>query len=381
MRIGILTLPLNTNYGGILQAYALQTVLRKNGYDAMQINIVHPNRQILNISKIITKNILKKYLLGRKDIKSIIPLGITKKDKSIISRHTLEFIQKYINPTSNIYNTKKKLKKIGEHNYDALIVGSDQVWRKIYARDLLYTYFFDFISEERIRKVAYGASFGVSEWQFTKSETKKLYKLIKKFDAVSVREDSGVELCEKYFDINPLHVIDPTMLLDAKEYVQISENEGAVSPSGDLLVYYLDQDNERKQLIQIIEKEKGYAHYSIEPKNEVDNESGNLVYPPVTDWIKGFIEASFVLTDSFHGVVFSILFNKPFIVYGNIKRGMTRVSSLLNMFELTDRLILSINDLTIEKLNENIDYKKINGILKYERQKAISFLFKALMQS
>lgn len=103
----------------------------------------------------------------------------------------------------------------------------------------------------------------------------------------------------------------------------------------------------------------------------------DCVFPPVEEWIRGFIDTEFVITDSFHGTVFSIIFNKPFISIANKSRGLTRFESLLKLFQLEDRLIFSYKDLNLNGFKE-IDWKKVNAILKREREKSKLFLEKYL---
>ena len=177
-------------------------------------------------------------------------------------------------------------------------------------------------------------------------------------------------------------VIDPTMLLASETYENLVKKDNLPERKQNLLTYILDNNPDIKNLTARIEKKTGLKSFSTMPENlfRFVGEEGieSCIAPSVTNWIKGFMDAKFVLTDSFHGTVFSIIFNKPFFALGNTKRGMTRFSSLLRTFDLENRL-LTENDLNIDKkIQTPIDYKKVNEIWEKKREEAIAFLNEAL---
>ena len=235
--------------------------------------------------------------------------------------------------------------------------------------------FFGFVKEKKAIKLSYAPSFGVDFWEYTEEQTRKYSKQLKDFKAVSVRESSGVELCNKYFNIEAVQLVDPTLLLSTSDYINLVEKESTPISEGDLLVYVLDMTDDKRCLIEEIAKKYMYTPFSTNIKDASGSAPlEDRIYPSVTSWIRGFMDAKFVFTDSFHGCIFSILFNKPFIVFGNERRGMARFNSLLNMFRLEDRLILSKQDVTLEKkLTLDIDWDSINNIL--EKQRTIAFNF------
>lgn len=123
--------------------------------------------------------------------------------------------------------------------------------------------------------------------------------------------------------------------------------------------------------------------FEIMPKEKLTNETRhkieNCIYPPVTNWLRGFMDAKFVITDSFHGCVFSIIFNVPFLVIGNEKRGMARFDSLLQTFGLEDRLLINISDFNLDKINNSINWASVNNKLNIELKKSFTFLEKSLL--
>ena len=214
-------------------------------------------------------------------------------------------------------------------------------------------------------------------WEYTEKQTQLCKQLLKKFDAVSVREANGVELCNKYFDVEALQVLDPTMLLTEKEYCKLFQIAQTPKSKGTLLNYVLDRNENIDMLIAKIALEKGLIPYAVNNPFEYDETKpvAERIKPSIETWLRGFYDAEFVVTDSFHACVFSILFKKQFIVVGNQKRGLARLESLLRMFQLEDRLVKSKEN--ILKLSP-IDYTIVYDIYEQQRQRSVDFLFELL---
>lgn len=367
MKIAILTLPLHTNYGGILQAYALQTILGRMGHD---VHVIERKRKPLSLP------IYKMpFSYGKRIIKNLIgrrfPLFYEQKinrERPIIQQYTDEFIHKYIHLKQ--YNN---FSDILPSEYDAFVVGSDQVWRpKYFGANQMGNAYLQFTESWDVKRLAYAASFGTENWEYTPKQTEECSRLAKLFNAISVREDSGVELCKKYLGVDVQHVLDPTMLLDKQDYINLFETAHTPQSKGNLLCYILDETPEKEQIVRRIAKEKGLNIFKTNSK--VENRQAPLnerIQPPVEQWIRGFYDADFVITDSFHACVFSILFNKPFLVCSNIDRGLSRFKSILNVFDLQDRMIIDAHDY---KRLDNIKWENINSILKNKREEAYRFL-------
>lgn len=363
MKIGILTHELKYNYGGILQNYALQQALKKMGHEPVTIDY---KQEITLIKKInsLAKRFLARYVL-RKNIKVKGWPSIS--EAAVIQQHTHEFVEKYINTTNKI-----KLSELAKFcdNFDAMIVGSDQVWRPRYLGKYIDEMFLKSFPNS-IPKIAYAASFGIDNWEFTDKQTRICKELAQHFDAISVREASGVNLCKKYLNVDAVHVLDPTMLLDKEDYIKLIEQEKTPSPGKGIMTYILDKSPEKEVIIQSISQRLGLPTFSVMPKSSYANSTciDDCIYPPITSWLRGFMDADFVVTDSFHGTVFSIIFNKPFISIGNTKRGLDRFTSLLETFRLENRLIFKGNELS-STFPFTIDYTTINKI--WEKEKTSS---------
>ena len=251
MRIGILTLPLHTNYGGILQAYALQTVLERMGHEVSVITT--PNKAKLPVWKwpySYPKRMIRKYILGKNE--HVFFESYYNRVYPIVGQHTLQFIDKYIH-----YFEVGKLLDLKENNFDAFVVGSDQVWRPMYYPTKIENAYLDFARDWNVKRMAYAASFGTSDWEYTAGQTRRCRELLRKFDVVSVREESAVGLCRKFLGVNASHVLDPTMLLDVQDYIDLVESANVPKSKGTLLYYILDETKPTTDLISRLADKTG----------------------------------------------------------------------------------------------------------------------------
>lgn len=368
MNIIILTQALNTNYGGLLQAYALQKVLKQQGHKVVTDERLYKSSYV---KRIIAPwfRLFKKYVFGKK--KTIVfPEYINKQ----ISVNTKKFVKNNVE-TIDFFDRKGKPFKQHQNKFDAIIVGSDQVWRPSYSN--LQLYFLGFEYSESVKRISYAASFGLDTLdEFTTNLKSSCSALAQRFNAISVREDSGVTLCKDHFNVEAEHVLDPTLLLDKEDYLQLID-KSEINSSDIIMCYVLDKTKEKQEIVSVVQKKLDLPLLHVMPEkqigvDEIDNIE-KFVYPSVSKWIAGFRDAKFVVTDSFHGTVFSIIFNKPFIVIGNKKRGMARFSSLLKIFGLENRLVFNKNDL-FDQIYQDIDYKAINKIRNSWIDKSLKFL-------
>lgn len=376
MKIAILTLPLHTNYGGIIQNYALQTILERMGHEVYTININYPKAKLslVKFPFAISKRLVKK-LMGQKNV-VIFRERKVNKDKPIIEQYVRKFIDKNIHLTQPCY-TKRDLLKLNKEDFNTAIVGSDQVWRVPYAYPDIETYFLDFIKNRQIKKLAYSASFGTDEKEFSEKQIKKCGELIKGFETVTVREDAGLDLIKTYHwncKNIPTQTLDPTMLLSKEDYIAIS-SEYKNQLDGELFYYILDMTEDKRKVLEQVSKDLGYKPFTVAPKSYhwFENPYDRIV-PPIELWLQAFHKAKYIFTDSFHGCVFSIIFNKDFIAYGNKGRGMSRFNSLLNVFKLKDRFIFNSNEYNSSRAASHINWDSVNRILEEQKQKSLKFL-------
>lgn len=350
MKIGILNLPLDNNYGGNLQRYALITTLREMGYEAEHIQLKFDYR-LKDWKKpyVYTKRFIKKYILFKEGKFFLERLWLSKYQESLEA--ILPFYDKYVPHTRPVY-TRQELKAL-VNEYDAFIVGSDQVWRKMIARKYLSTLFLDFLPEGKPR-LAYSVSFGSERNELSKKEIAQLTPLYKKFSAVSVREFAGLDLIKAYHWYNPeaIQLLDPTFLIPKSRYeALISEVGISLHKKQEIFCYILDMNDEKKKKIEEISMDKGLSVSYVNL-----TQSNSIEY-----WLASFCNAQYIVTDSFHGMVFSIIFNKPFYVFGNEFRGNSRFDSLCQKFQIS--------------LNETSpNWNRINGIIDAERERSKRFI-------
>lgn len=370
MKIGILTHPLRTNYGGILQNYALQYVLRSLGYSVETINW-QENKSVIYIVISYVYRLFAHYVLRKKHIPTDMFLNVTNKQFLYISSNIQTFIKEYIKLSKQI----SSLKKIGEVNgysYDAIIVGSDQVWLQQYAP----TMYLDFVKDENVLKIAYAASFGQDRWTYDNHKTEVCSRLAKKFNAISVRENSAVYLCEKKLGVSAIQVLDPTLLLNSEIYSSLISKQEIVKSY--LMTYILDANVHKENIINCVSKLLKIPECSIRENKQtwkLFGDNSHLVIQPIEKWLQGFRDCEFVVTDSFHGVAFSIIFNKQFIAIGNRKRGLDRFQSILKQFNLLDRLVDENTDIDNYLKNlKVIDYDKVNKQKEILQEQSMQFL-------
>lgn len=313
MKVGIITQPLIGNYGGALQLFALQFVLKKMNVHSVLIDFLPKGQSKFRyvLSCIKTFFLLFSPRNRRSFCKRILNNRITCIE---------DFLNKYINKTDIVEDYSDKI--INEYNLEVIIVGSDQVWRPKLNKSIK-NMFLSFCCEKKIKRIAYAASFGVDNWEYTLKQTRVCSKLAKKFDAISVREESGVKLCEEHLGIKATWVLDPTLLLTKEDYLLICE-EVPVCEKKYLAVYVLDENEE---VTVAYEKEAANRELVIK-KFHADSKS-TLTVP---EWLAMFRDASYIVTDSFHGTVFSIIFGKEFKCIYNHGRGAARFESLMSLY-------------------------------------------------
>jgi nitroreductase len=368
MKIGVLTLPFNANIGGNLQGYALIEVLRRMGHQPILIN-----------RRRAPKGVRVDESLSTMDTET--PLL----SDTIVLSHAPNraFIEKYIAPISReFYSTSHLCNNIDQYEFDAVVVGSDQVWRPKYAKSILFDFFMKFIpdSNVKIKRISYAASFGTDDWEYDSAQTAEVASLIKRFDAISVREDSGVALCRDHLGVEARHVLDPTLLLTPEHYLRLFSPAQRQSNAGQLLAYILDRNEDKTGVIAELSSRLSINAYSTTglPFGAVVPPESDEGDASVEGWLAAIHQAAFVVTDSFHGAVFSILFNKPFIAYGNPKRGMARFVSLMKMLGLEDRLVVKRGEIDLDLMLQPIDWGAVNQRLESLRTESQEFLTAAL---
>ena len=373
MKIAILTHPPRLNYGGILQAYALQNTLENMGHQVQILSNNHiGNHPDWKLPIVYINRIIKK-CLGKSNIVVFWEKRM-RKNWSVISQNT----QKFIDGKLNI-KMLKSLSELQSKDFDVYVVGSDQIWRAKYTRQLWRTtmpnVFLSFTKSWDVKRIAFAASFGIDNIEeYTHSEIEQCKQALQMFNKVTVRETSGVAICRDKFGREALQVIDPTMLLRKEDYVHLLSAVATKKSDGTLMTYILDPNSGKQKIISSIAEKTGLRPFKANADSY--NETLDIdkrVQPSVEQWIRNFLDAKLIITDSYHACVFSIIFNKPFIVIGNINRGLTRFESLLNTFGLERRLLKENQDYDT-LIEENIDWESVNNILEKHRKFGLKIL-------
>ena len=366
MKIAIITLPLHTNYGGLLQAYALKSTLEGMGHEVTVVDVKDkmPLPVWYKAPFIYASRALKKMLKPSSGIEVFRELRF-RREFPERAANIQEFVEKLIAP-----RIVKSYKDIKEGEYDAFVVGSDQVWRPRYF-GRIEDAFLIFTRDWKVRRLSYAASFGTEQLEYDYEKLEICSKLLERFDAVSVREDVAVKMCEEWFGYEGAsHVLDPVMLLDADVYRALGAEAAEHPCKGKIMTYFLDPSHEKDCVVEFIARITG---------NKVAQMPHGTVVPAVEQWLAGFCDADYVVTDSFHGCVLSILLHKRFVAVGNSLRGMARMSSLMSMFGLDGRLVQGIDpDDDGEYWLSEQDWDAVDSVLEEQRSKSFAFLKAAL---
>lgn len=427
MKVAIFTLPLVNNYGGILQAYALQRALESYGFEAPVVNLKIRQRGLF--SRDYLKFLLAKLIYFKKY-----------KNAEFSTLHyyadTQRFIAQNIETTREIYSPAALKRLFEQEKFGACVLGSDQVFNPPYFDAFENDFSLGFAPQECI-KIAYAASFGGES--FKGARDLELHKAnLAKFKAISVRERNGTALCESVFGISgAAFVLDPTLLAGREVFEKfISPAVNSVKPGaaelaqsgagraetggeqiaicaalqetkaaktdaaaqnlngavadiadtafsaqntgenavcaanaaqkGQIFAYILDQNERKSEILKSVSEREGLGVREV-------NDKANRV--SIEEWLSLIAGARLVITDSFHGCAFSILFNKPFFAFINENRGSSRFYSLFESFELQDRVIKSASDVSLSK---QVDWARVNEILSRRREASREFLISNL---
>lgn len=369
-RVGIVTLNGYFNYGNRLQNYALQEVVKELGFEVDSLVIPrgsgYPNyrkenkiKKLLRISNLKPREILQRIqnrilLHENKDI--------IKARTEIFQQFTKEFLnERFLN------GSKEAIENVGL-DYDFFIVGSDQVWNPYnitYAEDAFFLTFAD--SKKRI---SYAASFGISN--LPDYYKKMVMPWLSEMKSISVREDSGTKIVKELTGRDVVVSLDPTLLLSKEKWLSVAK-EGPKPKKRYILTYFLGEKPE-KAVSMIKEISEKYDYAVVHLANIMDKQLYMTGPQEFLDYINF---ADCVLTDSFHGLAFSVLMETPFVIFERIgsHNMYSRVETLLSLLNLNKREVSQIIDL--KDLFE-IDFTQVRSILQKEREKANDYLKKAL---
>lgn len=317
--------------------------------------------------------------------KLAIMIRIPRKDNVPWEKETeqqIEFMKKFF-PVSK----PRKYSELHECNKfcDSFMLGSDQLWVKSYINLLGYTFFLDFVDNAK-KKIAYSTSLGYDKYDGTPYEIATATAYCHLFNAISVREESGIDICKKNFDIDVQRCMDPIFMCDRKYYDEIaSMGDVDVGTEPYILCYILDPTREKQVAILHI-KEKLNLNIkvildlkSFDSAKDKWNIGGKVGKVKVEDFVNHIKNCNFMITDSLHGTSMAMIYQKNFISISNSGRGKARFDSLFKILNLKDRLVENVSDILInDHLIEPIDYERVNKIIAEENKKGLQWLTDAL---
>lgn len=355
MKVNIITIHKEPNYGALLQAYALYHVLESLG----------AKPRIIDLSMIYRRrsyNLLNRLLItGHNFVKGY----------HICYAKAEEFAAKHEVCRTPEFQTLSQLKEFEWDKDDIYIVGSDQVWNPELTANLAQAFTFSFLNAD-YNKYSYASSFGNIKDEKRRSEQLDVEHTLKTFKRISVRESFGVDYLQRQ-NISAIEVIDPTLLVD--DYSNLIDKQ--IVPSGNLLFLSLGTSVDMDRFVESaankiglnIEKHFGY----LQPQRSV-----NKRFLSVEDWLWRIACSRVVITDSFHATVFSIIFEKPFYVYISNPSKSYRITNLLEKLGLSDRIVSNLDQVNIDA---KIDYFAVKNKLKAYRIESLNYIKEILRES
>lgn len=365
MKIVLITLHRVTNFGSMLQSYALMRALQKSGHNVEILDFVPRGLQFK--SAIFPANDQRSIV--KKAIRLIPALYCNIVEYAVMNR----FLRRHHKVTRRRYENFDHVVK-NLPMADAYICGSDQIWntQNNNLPDDLRVYYLDLPVKDG-KKIAYAASFGRDA--FTDEEKQKIMHWLSSFAAISVREDTAIQTLNEMGIHDAEHVLDPTFLIDAEEWKSFISKRNP--QKGYVFVYNLNRNIKLKKIALSIAKEKDLRIVNFASTFEfVKGGQNRMVNNPI-DFLRYIANAEYVVTDSFHGIALSINLNRPFICVPAPAYNC-RLESLLRLLGLSHRLIKGdIPDHVLDAVGD-MDYDQINRILEQEKRKSRDFLNRAL---
>jgi hypothetical protein len=361
VKIGIVTWHYNPNYGGLLQAYALQEIIKKLGYNPEFVNY-RPDMNTLK--KRIVRKLKDAYMVFNRPA-----IHTSRKMK-------YKFIEEKLN-IGKLYYSYDDLSDEADNVYDVGVCGSDQIWSN--NTGIVNPFYYLTFLEER-KRISYAPSIGYDKIQDNIRD--EFRKCVNRIKFLSIREEQGAEIIKSITGRDAIVVLDPSLLLNNAEWLEEIKDKKCISPDEKyILLYILGDSKEHVRYAQQLSKNLGYKLIAIETKY-CKIKDLEVVYGDPLDFVELVNNASYILTDSFHGVAFSINLEKQFAVFKRFKDDdlisqNSRIYNILIKTNLKDRLISADESISFVQ-NNKIDYDKVIPLLEKERKISIDFLSKSL---
>lgn len=377
-RVLVRTLPLSAgNYGGILQAYAMQKALEGLGLEPVTDVSTMPAAEARSLetrAKGAVRSIASRTRIAR----LARPAWVRDSLQRELNQSLDAFVARHLR-TTELFTARGRVRQATLETFDGFLAGSDQVWRAKWSD--IRSYLFDFLPEGDSRpRLSYAASFGVdSVTEYGPALVKETATLAARLNSVSVRETSGIELCTRYWGVEADRHVDPTLLLSAGEYRRLAGPASAVCAPGGLVTYLLDTHPHTRELVSNLARELAVPTHSLDmpiPQTRRAFFASPESYRrySVESWLTSLADARFIVTDSYHGTIFAIVNHVPFLTVANHRRGAARFSSLLGLLGLESRLIEPSREIDPALAEEPIDWSTVETALAAERERSQNYL-------
>ena len=357
------------NYGAALQAYALEEVLLKKGYDVELLNYrdeaIESAYQLFDFKR-------KNFYLTVRALAGNFLFYRKKKSRRL---EFLHFQSDYLKVGKIQYNSVENIKK-NPPFADFYITGSDQVWNSSITKGVSDVYTLNFGASET-KRIAYAASIGSKQ---IKLEEKELLKeKISNIDQISVREKTAKNMLGDLLPKKTIHVtLDPVLLKDRESW-EMDLSDFSAERKNYILAYYIEEDGEFQKAVEALSKQTGLKIIHFEKRNKYKNVLCSAYTKGPFDFLNLIKNATYVITTSFHATAFSIIFQKKFWVFPHHFTG-SRVTDLLQILKISNRAVHSLEEFLEKDYDKEIDYPKVDMILEKEREKSLQWLSVALRE-
>lgn len=349
--VGIYGVWFGTNYGSVATYYALHQIIRSFGLSVLMIDKPGSGR-----------------------------------DVEVQDNHARRFSRAHYHISKRY--TIRDLRQLNSI-VDTFVMGSDQVWNRGISKGFGYSFYFDFVDPDK-KKIAFSASFGHGKDFCNVQDRDTISEYMHSFDGISIRETSGVEICKDVYDVDAVRVLDPVFVADRKEFDALADQAKKKHDGRYMLAYILDPTPEKRAAVVEVSEKLGLELVILldgRPKDPAKNrrimDMDDKIVDDITveDWLNFFRNAEFVVTDSCHGISFSLVFERNFIGLANRARGMTRFESLVDVFQVRDHYVHEATEIMgNDELLKPVDYEKVNSILMSERERSLAWLKEVLFR-
>ena len=298
------------------------------------------------------------------------------------TQQTIDFLSRYF-----YISADRDFDRMTEYNHfcDGFMLGSDQMWTKGATELVGYSFFLDFAAKDK-KKIAFSTSFGHANFSDDLEMQETARDFLRRFDSVSVREDSGVALCRDVFGLKAEQVIDPVFLCPREQYDLLADQNNDPVPERYLLCYILDPSARKEAAAQALAKQLGMEVLTILGLKEYDDvvnnwHTGTVLPCMTTEKFLYYIKrCSYLLTDSHHGTCFGILYEKPYTALVNAERGATRFETVAERLDLREHLVYDPAEIGADYPIPSVDYDHVRPLLEKEKARALHWLEEALQK-